>query len=669
MRCVISHRFCFQYPVSYHQQKYVIFCQSVCGIDRYIRHGISRQYRTVSAHEENNGMGRAVQLESGELYHGSGHYRSGRRLYAHVSKRKKILYNITNTLFEKREEIFVKKRVLSALLCLSMIVCMVPMLALAADTASGTCGDNITWSLGRDGTLTISGTGEMVFEEAFLSSPWQYYNQQIKKVSIEEGITSIGESAFWYCKNLMSVDISNSVTSIEDNAFGNCEKLTDVKLPNGLTHIGWEAFTECDNLTDIIIPNSVTTVESSAFHKCEKLKSVTLSNQMNEIPAEIFSGCQSLENISIPNSVSKIGKAAFKYCTSLQSVTIPDSVKEIEDSAFAGCEGLTNIVIPNSVTKIGENAFSTCKSLKEIKLPDDLASIESHVFYDCESFTDIIIPNGVSQIDRCAFGYCKNLKNVSIPNSVTYIGERAFVNCPALKEVTVPASVTEIKDDAFGVIETFDEEENPAGSQIQKDFLLITEKGSAAEKYCRDYQLACETGQRFADVDETAYYAQPVQWAVRRGITNGTADTTFSPDAVCTRAQIVTFLWRAMGSKQPFFDTYSTFTDVSEDAYYYEAMLWAIENGITKGTSNTTFSPNAPCTRAQAMTFLWRAEGEMESSAVNPFRDVNTSAYYMDAVLWAVENDITKGTSDVEFSPDALCTRGQIATFLYRDMA
>ena len=150
-------------------------------------------------------------------------------------------------------------------------------------------------------------------------------------------------------------------------------------------------------------------------------------------------------------------------------------------------------------------------------------------------------------------------------------------------------------------------------------------------------------------------------------MTEGTSATTFSPAKTCTRAQVVTFLWRAKGCPEPT-KTENPFTDVQADAYYCKAVLWAVENGITNGTSATTFGPNNGCTRAQVVTFLWRAEGEPEpTSANNPFTDV-TGGYYYKAVLWAVENGVTAGTSATAFSPNQTCTRGQIVTFLYRDM-
>ena len=169
----------------------------------------------------------------------------------------------------------------------------------------------------------------------------------------------------------------------------------------------------------------------------------------------------------------------------------------------------------------------------------------------------------------------------------------------------------------------------------------------------------------FVDVATGSYYEDAVDWAVENGITKGTDDTHFSPDGICTRAQAVTFLWRAAGSPKP--ETRAMpFTDVPAGSYYYDAVLWAVENGITKGTSDTTFSPNMTCSRAQIVTFLWRSEKSPAAGTANPFADVKSTAYYADAVLWAVREDITKGTTNTTFSPDADCTRAQIVTFLWR---
>ena len=171
----------------------------------------------------------------------------------------------------------------------------------------------------------------------------------------------------------------------------------------------------------------------------------------------------------------------------------------------------------------------------------------------------------------------------------------------------------------------------------------------------------------FDDVPDDAYYTEAVYWAKRCGITNGVSSTCFAPNATCTRAQIVTFLWNAAGKPEPSSLTVP-FTDVSADAYYYKALCWAVERKITNGTSGTTFSPNGIVTRAQAVTMMWRAAGSPEVAADQTFTDVPANAYYAAAVRWAAANKITTGTGNNCFSPAAPCIRAQIVTLLYNQL-
>ena len=169
----------------------------------------------------------------------------------------------------------------------------------------------------------------------------------------------------------------------------------------------------------------------------------------------------------------------------------------------------------------------------------------------------------------------------------------------------------------------------------------------------------------FTDVPKGSYYEDAVNWAVDKGVTGGTSATTFAPNGVCTRAQAVTFLWRAAGSPKPTASA-AAFTDVPAGSYYAEAVQWAVEKNITKGTSETTFSPDMPCSRGQIVTFLWRSQNSPAASMTNPFTDVAENAFYTNAVLWAVEKNVTNGTSATTFSPASDCTRAQIVTLLYR---
>ena len=198
-------------------------------------------------------------------------------------------------------------------------------------------------------------------------------------------------------------------------------------------------------------------------------------------------------------------------------------------------------------------------------------------------------------------------------------------------------------------------------SESTYTFHMADSKVTVEVSFARDGE-AEKPGSLFDDVSANAYYADAVKWAVEQGITSGTSATTFSPDMSCTRAQIVTFLWRANGS--PKADGANPFTDVSADAYYYDAVLWAVKEGITSGTTAATFSPDATVTRGQTVTFLYRATGAPAVTG-GSFADVAADTYYAGAVAWAVKEGVTSGTSATTFSPDAPCTRGQIVTFLY----
>ena len=192
----------------------------------------------------------------------------------------------------------------------------------------------------------------------------------------------------------------------------------------------------------------------------------------------------------------------------------------------------------------------------------------------------------------------------------------------------------------------------------QYTFTMPSGKVEVAAEFVKEVEIS-----PFADVATDAYYYDAVKWAVNKGITNGVSETLFGPDQACTRAQIVTFLWRAAGSPEP--KSGSSFADVAADAYYAKAVAWAVENGITKGTSETTFHPDETCTRAQGVTFLYRALGKLAAAQAG-FTDVAADSYYADAVNWAAENGVTKGISETLFGPDGSCTRAQIVTFLYR---
>ena len=358
------------------------------------------------------------------------------------------------------------KKIISLLLSLAMLLTITSGLNLTAyaDVKTGKCGDNVTYSLDTStGVLTISGTGKMTDYHYYDSTPF-YKDTKIKVITIDFGVTSIGEYAFSNCTSLTSITIPSSVTSIGGGAFCWCTSLTSITIPSSVTSIGGGVFEYCTRLASITIPDSVTSIGGDAFFGCISLTSVTIPDSVTSIGGDAFYGCISLTSVTIPNSVTNIGNAAFRGCTGLTSVTIPDSVTSIGKYAFRDCTSLTSVTIPNSVTSISDGAFDNCYFTFEnfvnnsnVELND--SSKPTIVDTDAGGFCikdnelanmrpvyaigEITIPNSVTSIGKFAFGNCTSLTSVTIPNSVTSIRESAFEDCTRLKDVYYTGSQSE----------------------------------------------------------------------------------------------------------------------------------------------------------------------------------------------------------------------------------
>ena len=252
-------------------------------------------------------------------------------------------------------------------------------------------GSNVTWTLDSDGMLTISGKGGMkAWDLNQNNSPFRG-NTNIKKVVIEDGVTSISNYAFPECTSLTSITIPDSVTSIGSKAFWNCTSLTSITIPDSVTSIGSSTFELCTSLTSITIPNSVKVIGDDAFCNCRSLTSITIPNKVTSISDNAFVGCRSLTSVTIPNSVASIGICSFWACTSLTSITIPDSVTSIGIASFSDCTSLTSITIPNSVKSIGNGAFDGCTSLTSVTIPNSVTSIGNGAFEKCSGLRSVKI--------------------------------------------------------------------------------------------------------------------------------------------------------------------------------------------------------------------------------------------------------------------------------------
>ena len=355
-------------------------------------------------------------------------------------------------------------------------------------------------------TLTIFGTGDMEDYDD-IDAPWKPYREEIQTVIIKDGVTSIGNAAFYNCSALTQVTIPDGVTSIGNQAFyktalydnaanwtnnvlyidnclidatrelsGNYEiaagtrviadwaftnsELRGITIPNSVTHIGEVAFHLCA-LTEITIPNSVTYIGEDAFRGCDALTRVTLPNSITSIENGTFLGCDVLTQINIPDGVTNIGDEAFHYCFALTEIIIPNSVTNIGEYAFHNCMDLEQVTIGNGVTSIGDEAFAACWALTAIHV--DAANTaycsEDGILFNKDKTTLICypasktgtayaIPSSVTSIGSSAFNGC-DFKQVEIPNSVTSIGGSAFEGCSKLTQVNIPNSVTSIEDVAF----------------------------------------------------------------------------------------------------------------------------------------------------------------------------------------------------------------------------
>lgn len=348
------------------------------------------------------------------------------------------------------------KRVIAMLLTVVMLVGFVPMTGISASAASytGKCGDNLTWSLDTTkGELVISGTGPMydyIWHDYPLKNvaPWYDYLNKIYSVTINNGVTSIGNSAFAYSK-VKNITIPDTVTSIGDSVFSNCYSLTSVTIPDSVTSIDSSAFYCCTSLTSVTIGDGVTNIGDFAFCCCKKLTSVTIPDGVTSIGNQAFSDCTSLVSITIGKGVTSIGNRAFEDCASLVSVTIGKGVTSISDSAFQRCSALENVYYTGDVAGWCEISFSDNTS-NPLFYADNL-------YIDRELVTELVIPDGVTNIKKNAFHGLTGLTSVTIPDSVKSINHYAFAYCTSLTEATIGKGITFVALGAFGGCDNLEE--------------------------------------------------------------------------------------------------------------------------------------------------------------------------------------------------------------------
>lgn len=504
-----------------------------------------------------------------------------------------------------------KKTAMSFLLagCITVSVLPTVSLAVGADTAaqlgqknadsvdSGTCGENLTWTLDADGTLTISGTGEMEFDSD--EAPWYSSKDQIVTVVMQSGVTSIAGGAFAECGSLTEVTIPDSVESIEVRAFSECTSLESIAIPGSVTDISRNAFGECSSLTDI-------SVDSSNPAYCSE-DGVVFDKDKTQL---CFCPGGKTGMYRIPDSVTYIDFYAFYGCTSLKQVTIPDSVTSIDEGAFQNCSGLENVTIGSSVKYIRTRVFEGCASLKTIYFRGNAPKMEVYAYYSDSNrdgaFLDVI--------------------------ATAYYPEHAT----GWEEV--------IAKDYTG----------PDGK-----LTWVTYNPSVTTKPVNEI---------FSDIPANAWYIPYVQYAYDNGLMSGTSDTTFEPNSPLTRAMVAQILYAHAG--KPEVTGASPFTDVANSkAWYYNAVVWANQNGIVNGYDDNTFRPMTNVTREQLAVMLYAHAGKPEATgSLSGFADAGqVHSWAEKAMLWANQNGIISGSESNGkryLKPQGNATRAEAATML-----
>lgn len=486
-----------------------------------------------------------------------------------------------------------KKRFLSMLLAVLMVLTLLPTAAFADGELSGKCGENVTWKLEGD-TLTISGTGPM-FDYNSYNGPWDSTRMDIKSIVVGEGVTTIGNSAFEGCSKVTSVSLPKTLTRIGGYAFDHCSSLKELSIPDGVTSIGGYAFS-CCTFESIKLPSGLKSLGVGAFAYCAHLKEISIPNGVKSLEVETFQYCTSLENVELPNGMTSIGGSAFTGCKAITSIVIPDSVTSIGEYAFEYCLALESIKMSNSLTNINQYAFKSCRSLKEIHLPASLRTVHVTSFFDCGALESIYYGGSLRQWKE-GVTFTGSVEyddaNDGLVNAVIYIDDESdpFKDVkkgdPFYDEIFWAYGNSIINGDGTGNY-------NPNDGITRAQIVMILWNATGNEEAYKP--------SGFADVKDGAWYAKAVAWAVENGITNGT-DLGFEPDRVCTRAEIVTFLHRVNNEPAP--TAAASFTDLTQD-WYKDAVAWAVENGITKGVGDNRFAPNDTCTRGQAAAFIYR---------------------------------------------------------------
>lgn len=548
--------------------------------------------------------------------------------------------------------------------------------------------------------------------------------------TIPSSVKTIYDFAFAASK-LTSITIPSGVTAIKSYAFYLCTSLSTLSIPATVTSIGAGVFQNDSALNTVYFKGNAPSFHEKSFILSEFTAHYLPLASWTEDVRQDYQGTVSwvCDNSCGTNATWSLDASGVLTISGSGAMT--DYANAGDPPWYAMINDITSIVVKNGITRVGNYAFFNARNVKKVTLADSVTSIGKTALEHMEALTSIKLPAKLTSLEGYAFSSCVKLASITFPKTVTSIAERAFGNCSSLKTMTFEGSAPSIASDAFNYVTAT--AYYPAGStwtsSVMQDYgngkitwvaikpeldktsisipVFETEKLTVSGPYSsytwsssdektatvdkngvvtahkygtatitaqvsgQSVSVTCKVQTLFWDVaDPSAYYFKHVYWAAENGITNGYDLERFEPQTVCSREQMMTFLWRMAGKPEPK-TTKNPFSDVIKGSYYYKAILWAVENGITNGYSSGPyagkFGVGLDCTREQAMTFMWRMAGKPKPTTTsNPFSDVKKSDYFYKAVLWASENKIANGYSDGTYGVGISCLREHMVTFLSR---
>ena len=557
------------------------------------------------------------------------------------------------------------------------------------------------------------------------------------QITLPESVTSIGRYGIALCSKLNGISLPKAVTGIGDFGLAG-NSFTAVSLPDGLQTLGRGAFDACASLSGVTLPAAITAVPGKCFDDCTKLLTVDYKGEVTAIGERAFEGCKSLTKAPIPAAVTALGGSAFNGCVALTEVTLPDGVTGIPDACFQGCTALAEMKLPATVTSVGHNAFTGCKALTDVYCYGAPPTVQPAGAAE-HSFEPAIVTihynpamNWTLEADGTWYGYkvsskgaclhtgygtsehtvpatcgadgrietvCSNCGEVIATKVIPATGEHTWDNgkvtteptekdpgvmtytcviCGAIKTEVIPATGPHIHDWDDGVVTTEPTETTPGirTYTCKSCGKTKTELIPATGPVVCPGDATCPS-HRFTDVPGPSRWEHKgIDYCVARGLMAGVGAKTFSPNTTSTRAQIVQILYKLSGDTTDYSKYYTPFTDVKRGDWFYNAVAWAYDHDIVKGTGEHTFSPDAPIQREQMALILYGYAAKYAPSClggavpIGSFPDAGSvSNWAYAAMSWAVGNGLISGSESNGVSylmPKSSATRAQVSAIMMR---